>query len=127
MSVKLLTEHHLEFLSIKGGCTGSSETTLVKITHCWKSRYGSNMILHKKKNCLQHMLPEIHIWMYLITPKLPHKIDWCSDAKLSLISPPHIVLRKPKTLKSYGPFNCNRVKIKFRANSVNIENTLQDH
>ena len=25
MSVKLLTEHNLEFLSLKGGCTGSSE------------------------------------------------------------------------------------------------------
>ena len=30
MIVKLLTEHHLEFLSLKGGCTGSSESTLVK-------------------------------------------------------------------------------------------------
>ena len=37
MSVKLLTEHHLEFLSLKEGCTGSSESTLVKIPHCWKS------------------------------------------------------------------------------------------
>ena len=37
MSVKLLTKHHLEFLSLKGGCTGSSESTLVKIPHCWKS------------------------------------------------------------------------------------------
>ena len=37
MNVKLLTEHHLEFLSIKGGCTGSSESTHVKIPHCWKS------------------------------------------------------------------------------------------
>ena len=36
MSVKLLTEHHLEFLSLKGGCTGSSESTLVKMQHCWK-------------------------------------------------------------------------------------------
>ena len=27
MSVKLLTEYHLEFLSLKGGCTGSSEST----------------------------------------------------------------------------------------------------
>ena len=26
----LLTEHHLEFLSFKGGCTGSSESTFVK-------------------------------------------------------------------------------------------------
>ena len=37
MSVKLLTEHNFEFLSLKGGCTGSSESTLVKIPHCWKS------------------------------------------------------------------------------------------
>ena len=37
MTVKLLTEHHLEFLSLKGGCTGSSESTLVKIPHYWKS------------------------------------------------------------------------------------------
>ena len=32
MSAKLLTEHHLEFLSLKGGCTGSSESTFVKTT-----------------------------------------------------------------------------------------------
>ena len=37
MSVKLLTEHHLEFIGLKGGCAGSSESTLVKMTHCWKS------------------------------------------------------------------------------------------
>ena len=38
MIVKLLTEHHLEFLSLKGGCRGSSESTLVKLLeiscHC---------------------------------------------------------------------------------------------
>ena len=37
MIVKLLTEHHLEFLSLKGGCRGSSESTLTKMPHCWKS------------------------------------------------------------------------------------------
>ena len=37
MIVKQLTEHHLRFLSSKGGCTVSSESTLVKIPHCWKS------------------------------------------------------------------------------------------
>ena len=37
MIVKLLPEHHLEFLSLKGGCRGSSESTLVKMPHCWKS------------------------------------------------------------------------------------------
>ena len=31
MIVKLLTEHHLEFLSLKGGCRGSSVSTLVKL------------------------------------------------------------------------------------------------
>ena len=30
MTRKLLTEHHLEFLSLEGGCTGSSESILVK-------------------------------------------------------------------------------------------------
>ena len=37
MNVKLLTEHHLEFLRLKGGCACSSESTLVKMPHCWKS------------------------------------------------------------------------------------------
>ena len=37
MSVKLLTEHHLGFLSLKDGYTGWSEPTLVKMPHCWKS------------------------------------------------------------------------------------------
>ena len=31
MSVKLLTEHRLEIVSLKGGYTGSSESTLVKM------------------------------------------------------------------------------------------------
>ena len=44
MIVKLLTEHHLEFLSLKGGCTGSSESTLVKMPHCWKSRATAHII-----------------------------------------------------------------------------------
>ena len=43
MSVKLLTEQHLKFLSLKGGCTGSSESTLVKMQHCWKSHVAAQM------------------------------------------------------------------------------------
>ena len=34
---KLLTAHHLEFLILKGGYRGSSESTLVQMSHCWKS------------------------------------------------------------------------------------------
>ena len=37
MSPKLLTGHHLECLSLKGGCTGSSACTLVKMPHCCES------------------------------------------------------------------------------------------
>ena len=43
MSVKLLTEHHLDFQSLTGGCTGSSESTLVKMPHCWKSHVAAQM------------------------------------------------------------------------------------
>ena len=43
MSVKPLTEYHLEFLSLKDGCTGSSESTLVKMPHCWKSHITAQM------------------------------------------------------------------------------------
>ena len=37
MIVKLLNEHRLELLSLKGGCRGSSESTRVKMPDCWKS------------------------------------------------------------------------------------------
>ena len=43
MIVKLLTEHHLEFRSLKGGCRGSSESTLVKMSNCWKSEIYNNV------------------------------------------------------------------------------------
>ena len=36
MSAKLLTEHYLEFLSLKDGRAGSSVSTHVKMPHCWK-------------------------------------------------------------------------------------------
>ena len=45
MSVKLLNEQHLEFLNLKGGCTGSSESPLVKMPHCWKSSVMARLTL----------------------------------------------------------------------------------
>ena len=42
--IKLLSEHHLEFLRLKGDCSGLSESTLVKLTHCWKSHALAHMI-----------------------------------------------------------------------------------
>ena len=51
MSVKLLTEHHLKFLSLKGGCTDLSESTLVKMPHCRKSHAELKFInlLHRSR------------------------------------------------------------------------------
>ena len=42
MTVKLLIERQF-----KGGCTGSSECTLVKLPHCWKSHVTA--LLFKQK------------------------------------------------------------------------------
>ena len=44
-SVKLpsQTEHHLEFLSLKRGCTGSSKYALVKMPHCLKSHVAAEL------------------------------------------------------------------------------------
>ena len=43
MSVELLAEHYLEFLSVKGGCTGLSDSTLVKMSHWWKARVATQI------------------------------------------------------------------------------------
>ena len=56
MSVKLLAEHHFEFLRLKGGCTGSSESMLVKIPHCWKSHVTAHIRFigpRREKTCLR--------------------------------------------------------------------------
>ena len=43
MRVKLLTDHHLEFLILKEGCTGSPESTLIKMLDCWKSHFAGQL------------------------------------------------------------------------------------
>ena len=45
MTVKLLTEQHLEFLSLNGDCTGRSVCTLVEMPHCWKSHVAAQLFL----------------------------------------------------------------------------------
>ena len=53
MIVKLLTEHHLEFLSLKGGCRGLSESTHVKMSNCWKSHATApHRVLNMESNAL---------------------------------------------------------------------------
>ena len=45
MTVELLTKQHLEFISLKVGCTGSSDSTLVKMPHCRKSHVAARILL----------------------------------------------------------------------------------
>ena len=63
MIVKLLTEHHLEFLGLKGGCRGSSESTLVKMSNCWKSHALAQIITvfppAKAAQTIPFLLPKV--------------------------------------------------------------------
>ena len=54
MNIKLLTEQHLEFLSIKGDRTGSSESIYVKMPHCWKSHVRAQMSMARKSSAQGH-------------------------------------------------------------------------
>ena len=55
LTVKLLSEQHLEFLNLKGGITGSSESTLVKVPHCWKSHVPAHFICNSLLSGLLYM------------------------------------------------------------------------
>ena len=44
LNIQLLTEHYLEFQSLKGSCTDPSESTLIKMPHCWKSHATAQML-----------------------------------------------------------------------------------
>ena len=45
--LKLLTEHHLEFICFTGGCTGSYESTLVKMPQCRNSHVVAQLFSSK--------------------------------------------------------------------------------
>ena len=70
MIVKLLTEHHLEFLSLTGGCRGSSESTLVKMSNCWKSHATAQLYYVKfaKSERLSHSyeLQLVSVFFFLV-------------------------------------------------------------
>ena len=69
MSVKLLTEHHFEFLSLKGGCTDSSESTLAKTSHCWKSHVlASRPIYALLLICSVQVVEEMIVLVNIVVP-----------------------------------------------------------
>ena len=78
MIVKLLTKHRLEFLSLKGGCSGSSESTLAKMSYCWKSHATAHLItLIGNYKGLSNVGADWHvvlITLYLITFSSNYKV-----------------------------------------------------
>ena len=61
MNIKLLTEHHLEFVSLKGGCRGSSESTLVKMSNCWKSHAAAIDSIVPAQQQLMRRIISLHV------------------------------------------------------------------
>ena len=72
MNINLLTEHHLEFLNLKGGYTGSHESTLVKMPLLEITCGGSN-VLHAwiKKIPTEGGGPK-NVLVINILPRRPH-------------------------------------------------------
>ena len=62
MNVKLLTEHHLEFLSSKGGCTCSSAPSIFKMPHCWKPHVLAQMFISISTTCNEETVPYHPCW-----------------------------------------------------------------
>ena len=65
MIAKLLNEHHLEFLRLKGGCRGLSESTLVKMSNCWKSRAAAQIMF--SRNNAQRNSHKLTHWYTQVT------------------------------------------------------------
>ena len=74
MIAKLLTEHHLEFLSLKGGCRGSWESTLVKMSNCWKSHAAAPLVLIRSMLGLLHII--FHAFVIELWPLVDDRISF---------------------------------------------------
>ena len=70
MNIKLLTKHHLEFLSLKGGCTGSSKSTHVKMPHGWKSHVTAHLTLTHDSKQLSGTFVVIYTLWAIIVPNM---------------------------------------------------------
>ena len=79
MSVKLLTEHLFEFLSLKGGYRGSLESALVEMPHFRKSHVTAQELLTWELAGLTKFQKTRHSTKYIIKLIDIHKNDVSSD------------------------------------------------
>ena len=77
MNIKLLTEHHLEFLSFKWCCTGLSESTHVKMPHCWKSHVTAHL-LKMERNMWEIHFEDVFTGQLVIQGDIEEKKN-CTD------------------------------------------------
>ena len=91
MIAPLLAEQHLEFQSLKGGCTCWS--TLVKIPHCWKSHVMAQIglitsfqevkqipaIVYNLQERSCHMLQPDEIYLPHTSYERPQKNKYCHE------------------------------------------------
>ena len=71
MNIKLLNEHNLEFLGLKEGYTGSSESIHFKMPHCGK--HMSRFICHSIRSSKDGL------YIFKIFLKVSHRI--CGNRK----------------------------------------------
>ena len=95
MNIKRLTDYNLGFLSLRGGCISSSESTHVKMPHCLKSRVAVQNFVFEISNCdnaiytMDHPecvvfsfmekfigLKKVNNYMYPPVPNIPEVVDW---------------------------------------------------
>ena len=82
MSVTLLAEHHLELISLKGGCTGASESTLVKMPVLEITCRGSNKLFYNSINFLD-CKPETEQNVQIVSHQLAYRHAYApSDHRL---------------------------------------------
>ena len=85
MTVKLLTEHHLECRKLVGGCTGSTESALVKMLHYSKSHVPAHIMKKVNKQCLLDTPRTVRVsektWQVIVQTRRPY-----FDKKISVES-----------------------------------------
>ena len=73
MSVKLLTEHQLEFLTLTQGYTGWYESTLVIMPHFWKSHVMAQI-------CFDFLFLEYCVYYHSYLVEMEHLLSMANSA-----------------------------------------------
>ena len=84
MSVKLLPEHNLGFLSLKVGCKGSSESTLVKMPLSLKSHVAAHFKFERRiQQYIEGYVSGNSMKLRQVKSNNPCVLDWIHSNSLS--------------------------------------------